>query len=363
MKRNLPSRLLAVCMIVCSFAQISQAQTFCNLPCPDPNETAPDEVEAGAFDLSTLFVIEGGEIPDGVVGSPYCVNITLKVPGTITNITGVPFVTEADIDSVVLNPSGFILPEGLSFTCVESCRVPGGTVQCFQIAGVPTQPLLNDTIRGDFSLYLRSLLGPLPVQQADSITLAVVNIESNPLPVELTSFEAHPASEGNVIAWSTSSEWNNQGFVVQHASPDLHFTDLTFVESRSVGNEISRYQWMDKENTAQERSYYRLKQIDWDGSETYSEMIEVRRARSHHFQIFPNPAADVVHITWPTPRAGVQAPIAIAIRNVQGQIMVTYTEADAMGQIGLDVSTLPRGVYVMEVSAEEKSEHLRFVKR
>ena len=93
------------------------------------------------------------------------------------------------------------------------------------------------------------------------------------IPVELTSFAAS-VSDGNVtLNWSTSTETNNQGFDVERNSGN-GFEKIGYVAGIGTSTEIHNYSYVD--GSLQEGTYtYRLKQIDYDGTSEYSEIVEV----------------------------------------------------------------------------------------
>jgi len=118
------------------------------------------------------------------------------------------------------------------------------------------------------------------------------------LPVELLSFEAKRSSASTVdLDWVTESETNNQGFEIERMlEGETGFTKIAWVDGNGTTVSTSYYNLVD-DNAFAGVSYYRLKQLDFDGSFAYSEIRAVAGTpQSTDIQIFPNPAGDCINI-------------------------------------------------------------------
>jgi hypothetical protein len=101
-------------------------------------------------------------------------------------------------------------------------------------------------------------------------TLAGVNVLA--LPVELTAFTSS-VEGGNVeLIWSTASESGNSYFSVERAYASNTFAEIARIAGSYYSNEESEYRYLD-EDLNPGRYYYRLKQVDFDGKETFSQTI------------------------------------------------------------------------------------------
>ncbi len=113
-----------------------------------------------------------------------------------------------------------------------------------------------------------------------------------PLPVELIAFNAVVSGSTVLLKWSTASETNNLGFGVERSSDGDNFIELTFIYGAGTSTEIREYSYKDI-NLASGIYYYRLKQIDFDGTSTYSSTIQVEiNTAPESFSLeqnFPNP--------------------------------------------------------------------------
>lgn len=107
-----------------------------------------------------------------------------------------------------------------------------------------------------------------------SVNQTFLGSDNGPLPVQLASFSARTNAQGHVrLEWRTLSEINNYGFYVQK-SPDrnTYGTISPLIPGHGTTNEPHSYTWTDV-NAQSGRWYYRLKQVDLDGAEHFSEAI------------------------------------------------------------------------------------------
>ncbi|RKY93328.1 MAG: hypothetical protein DRQ13_09595 [Ignavibacteriae bacterium] len=113
---------------------------------------------------------------------------------------------------------------------------------------------------------------------------------SDPIPVELTSFAASVSDENVTLNWSTATETNNQGFNVER-NAGSGFEKIGFVAGFGTTTETHSYSYND--NSLEVGTYtYRLKQVDYDGTFEYSDVVEVDVLAPDVFaleQNYPNP--------------------------------------------------------------------------
>jgi hypothetical protein len=114
---------------------------------------------------------------------------------------------------------------------------------------------------------------------------------NNPLPVELVSFSGL-CEEGVVnLTWQTASEFNSSHFDVEKSRDGENWQLLSTVPSAGTSNELITYQSFDKNGT-NGNNYYRLRQVDIDGTEKVYDPINVSCTEETpgYFSSFPNPS-------------------------------------------------------------------------
>jgi photosystem II stability/assembly factor-like uncharacterized protein len=140
------------------------------------------------------------------------------------------------------------------------------------------------------------------------------------VPVELASFNASVANEEIILNWVTASELNNQGFEVERSFDNENYSKIGFVPGFGTTTEVKSYNFTVPDAPAGIQ-YYRLKQIDFDGSYTYYGSIEVDGPVPSDFALYqnhPNPFNPSTKISFSLP---VEANVKIKLFNMLGQAM------------------------------------------
>lgn len=111
------------------------------------------------------------------------------------------------------------------------------------------------------------------------------------LPLELVSFKGECRNKKIDLDWTVASETNNNYYTIQHSADAIHWTDISTVttEPHSDGNKSYHFT---VDPTAEEISYFRLKQTDYDGNFSYMKTITVNpcESQANVLEIFPNPS-------------------------------------------------------------------------
>ena len=158
------------------------------------------------------------------------------------------------------------------------------------------------------------------------------------LPVTLLSFEATKEEERALLTWSTSQEINNHYFQVQRSDDGIHFYDLGKVLGNGTTTTTQYYSFTD-DKPFQGTTYYRLKQVDFDGKWEYSVIRAVFMKGT--WQVFPKPASDVIYIVAPLLEEGNNT---YSLFNLAGQALESGTFA---AQKTLDLSRYANGFYIL----------------
>lgn len=111
------------------------------------------------------------------------------------------------------------------------------------------------------------------------------------VPVKLSKFEGKIVDNHVLLEWATESEIQNEGFIIEKSINSKDFQDIEFIQGNGTTNTLNTYNYLDKTSISS-LSYYRLKQMDYDGKFTYSDIIQIESRSSDKnlaFSIFPNP--------------------------------------------------------------------------
>ncbi len=131
---------------------------------------------------------------------------------------------------------------------------------------------------------------------------AIIDFCQNPtvVPVELIAFNANIQKRYVKLNWATSTEINNYGFDVERKTDKSHYKKIGFVTGNSTSTKVNHYQYVDN-LTSPGKYYYRLKQINHDGSYTYSKDVSVTLTltnTAYLSQNYPNPFNSSTQISF-----------------------------------------------------------------
>jgi len=172
------------------------------------------------------------------------------------------------------------------------------------------------------------------------------------VPVELTSFTASANLGAVELSWITATETNNRGFEVQRSAGG-EFETIAFVEGHGTTTQTNAYSYTDK--TVGTGSYsYRLKQVDFDGTFEYSNIVEVNVPAPAEFaldQNYPNPFNPSTKIAF---RLAVDSKVSLKIFDVLGQEIASLVNGNLVAgghSVDFDASSLNSGVYLYRIEA------------
>ncbi|WP_022824633.1 Ig-like domain-containing protein [Hymenobacter norwichensis] len=187
-------------------------------------------------------------------------------------------------------------------------------------------------------------------------------IGARPLPVTLSSFEAVAKGNDALLTWATATEKNNAGFEVERTADGRSFQKVGTVAGHGNSATRQQYSFIDVKAAAVASTlYYRLKQVDLDGTVNYTPVQVVRFGQSTvapELTLYPNPATDVLHLTL---TAAVQKG-QVTVYSTTGALVLTKVLNSTLDAT-LDVSKLPQGAYLLKVTGENGVQQTRrFVK-
>ena len=171
-------------------------------------------------------------------------------------------------------------------------------------------------------------------------TLATANL-TTPLPIELVNFNAILNNRIVDLTWITASETNNDYFTIQRSKSALDWDDVSTVQGAGNSSATIMYHEVDYAPYLG-LSFYRLKQTDFDGNFTYSEVKSINLGVSE-LRVYPNPVTNTIIVT------GSQASDLedLKLFNAAGQNVSNHMTILSRGELELiiDVSNLESGIY------------------
>ena len=172
------------------------------------------------------------------------------------------------------------------------------------------------------------------------------------LPLKILTFNANKENTIVKVNWQTTNEINTSHFMVQRSSNGISFNSIGRTEARNTGGNNS-YSLTDA-NPINGVNFYRLQMVDIDGKTTYSPIVKIVFAGKNELQLFPNPARDIITLS------GLQNKGTIKIITADGKL-VKRLEVNGNSML-IDISTLSKGMYVLQYSNDTKTEQVKFLK-
>ena len=181
---------------------------------------------------------------------------------------------------------------------------------------------------------------------------------SGVVPVELVSFTYSINGNNVELRWITATETNNAGFEVERKAEGGAFQNIGFVEGQGTVTKLNTYTYSDivgKLGTY----YYRLKQVDFDGSFEYSAVIQVdvSEAPADYAlrQNYPNPFNPTTTINYQIPEAGI---VTLSVYNLLGEkiadLVNEFKETGAYN-VSFNARDLASGIYIYTLNVNGTS--------
>ncbi|WP_171025761.1 T9SS type A sorting domain-containing protein [Hymenobacter jeollabukensis] len=182
----------------------------------------------------------------------------------------------------------------------------------------------------------------LTITSSTDFALATTNLSNapgnNPLPVALTSFTAERRGADALLKWTTAQEKNSAYFEVQRSLDGLEFRSVGRVQAQGNSTRASSYSFLDKAATG--TVYYRLHQVDLDGTATDSRIVALGGTSELLVAAYPNPVQHELHL-----QLG-EGPVQWRVLSLLGQPL---RQGKALGSATIDLAALPAGSYQLEV--------------
>ena len=162
------------------------------------------------------------------------------------------------------------------------------------------------------------------------------------LPIELIRFDASKAGNNVDLEWTTATEINNSHFTIERSTDGFQWTEVGIVEGQGNSSNNHTYKLTDDALYAADGIvYYRLKQTDFDGTESDYFIRKVVFDSPMDVSVYPNPAQHNINIEG---AKGAQ----VSLYDSYGRQVIIDMQNQGGGYT-IDVSSLPRGAYVLTI--------------
>ncbi len=207
-------------------------------------------------------------------------------------------------------------------------------------AGTTTNPQVNRT-------------GLTTANLSNSFYWGSIDAVNSTLPIELLSFNTSLVIGQVKLSWATASELNNDFFTIERSTDAEKFEEVIRIKGKGTFNSKTTYSTID-ESPLPGVSYYRLKQTDFDGKYTYSEVRLIENTYvGALLKLYPNPISNNKFMLELNGLTG-SSEVPVAIITMQGTLVLQVNyRANEFGSLkaSIELPQLPSGVYIVVVNA------------
>lgn len=173
------------------------------------------------------------------------------------------------------------------------------------------------------------------------------------LPIEMLYFKGHSEGSYNVLEWETVTERENDYFNLERSKDGSHFEFMTQVDG--AGNSLNNiYYTRNDYKPFNGITYYRLKQVDFNGTVFYSNIVALENKLNEIYMstLFPNPTTASTSFNFYTP---IKGELSIKVFDQTGRLVIDKISSINEGTIVMDIDTkeLASGVYNVEVKFDK----------
>lgn len=213
--------------------------------------------------------------------------------------------------------------------------------------------LLNSAVFSDFTFNISGTGTTLDLRlrahsNGTSEEWAIDNIRlfhgTGTLPVKLSDFKGTAKVGGNSLSWISENELDNAGFEIERSADGVHFEKIGMVVGNGTSTSRHEYHYVDQ-NALPLTAHYRLKQLDVNGSFSYSAVVVIRRAQSANLLAYPNPFTNRLFVA--IKNANSRNIKGLQLMDVAGRLYPVTVSNTANG-FTLNTDHLQNGVYFLQ---------------
>lgn len=172
-------------------------------------------------------------------------------------------------------------------------------------------------------------------------------------PVEWVSFDVKRDRQDALLEWVVAAEYNNDFFEVERSLDGTRFEPIGRVQGKGTSNTPSTYQLIDPQVDQYARPviYYKLRQVDTDGTFSYSNTVELvlNDPQAISLDVFPNPTDQFAFVDYFVESKGKSR---LEVLDLTGKTIRILPLTETKGRVFIDVRDLPEGVYIVKISNE-----------
>ncbi|HKR07107.1 MAG TPA: T9SS type A sorting domain-containing protein [Bacteroidia bacterium] len=251
-----------------------------------------------------------------------------------------------------IDPSGSGINAALTFTYAPSENAAGGNLNMRAQGWNLPQEAWETPLAGQVNPTSQSVL----VSNVTTFGPWAIATEDSPLPIELISFTATVIDNKEILCkWITATEINNDYFTVERSRDGNEFEEAGKMDGAGNSTSVLNYSLTDY-TPYKGISYYRLKQTDFNGDYSYSQVVAVKIFEdASDILIYPNPSNGIFNII----KNNMDVPVELFMYDMEGRLVWKNRLTD--GSMQIDIRNFGKGVYNLQSAAEGLNKNFRVV--
>jgi Secretion system C-terminal sorting domain len=210
----------------------------------------------------------------------------------------------------------------------------------------------NGFSAGVHYIHIRSKQNPWSIDNVVPFTTTSV------VPLTWSYIKAQLLNGQSFVSWATEQEINTSKFEIEHSADGINFSKIGEQKASANSTSISKYDFIHAYPVSG-FNYYRIKQIDLDGSFTYSVIVKVlNKDNIKATFIAPNPVVDIVNLVEPK----LTFINTIDVLDAKGGLILRKIINAETQVYSIPVAQLPNGMYILKINYKTASKSFSFVK-
>jgi hypothetical protein len=313
---------------------------------------------SGSFDLNggTLEVTRGVVAPGNSFGT-FTITGDYSVSGPVTHVIEID--GNGNNDQIIVTGSASI----------------NGDLELLIGAGEYSEPdddwtilTAGTTLSGTFNNLIYTFPPSVPgsptlTDTYPSNTVLITYTGPTFLPVELIYFSGEVVDQNIELNWSTSQELNNDYMAVERSADGQNFQEIGRVDGQGTTQQTQHYRFID-DQPLDGFNYYRLRQVDFDGEEHFSNVIVINmevEIEGIEVQLYPNPSSERIFVNWRSASTSEGGMIRL-IETASGKEIKRLALPEGTNQMEIPVNELSAGHYIIQLMQGGQQKAVQFVK-
>ena len=164
---------------------------------------------------------------------------------------------------------------------------------------------------------------------------------------------------GTMLTWSTSFEENNSMFIVEKSEDGVNFSGAGSVKAAGDADEEKQYNYLDVMANS-EKTMYRLKQVDFDGSFSFSDIVTITREFKNDFMVARMSSVTTTNTFEVTIDALKDGEMNYNVANLKGELMLedNMLVVNGLNDLNIDLTDQNEGIYKLNLEMDGEMETL-----